>query len=209
MILDIMPLSLPSWPAKAIIWSGFAHDSKPSQYWQVRTYMYMPFFDKNVTWFQYKVRFLKPSLTRNPDIILMWWKSVKNLPKSMFKNPFSLQSFLLPSTYMKKKKNRLPCWPSQNLALPVSRMFCKSRLAPTVVGESKVAKVLTLEENMAPPRMTLPSKWVTLHPETPLSPSQLCDFSWKRFVAIYKEMYEAFSRIGWLGTRTSDNVFPC
>ena len=46
----------------------------------------------------------------------------------------------------------------------------------------------------------------------PCPPSQLCDFSCKRFTAIYKEMYEKFSRPGWLGVEgnppTRDNFSP-
>ena len=63
---------------------------------------------------------------------------------------------------------------------------------------------LNMEKVGPPPRVTLPSKRVP--------PSQLCDFSCKRFAAIYKEMYEKLSRPGWLGMEgdppTRDNFSP-
>ena len=80
------------------------------------------------------------------------------------------------------------------------------------MGETTIVKVFTWKKVGPPPRVTLPSKRVTLHPELPCPPSQLCDFSCKRFAAIYKEMYEKFSRPGWLGVEgnppTRDNFSP-
>ncbi len=62
------------------------------------------------------------------------------------------------------------------------------------------------------PRVTLPSKRVTLHPGSPYPPSQLCNFSYKQLEAIYKETYEKLSRPRWLGMEgnppTRDNSPP-
>ena len=79
----------------------------------------------------------------------------------------------------------------------------------SLVGETTIGK----GKNVGPPpRVTLPSKRVTLRPGLPCPPSQLCDFSCKRFAAIYKEMYEKLSRPGWLGMEgdplTRDNFSP-
>ena len=76
----------------------------------------------------------------------------------------------------------------------------------SLVGEAKISQSVYMEKNIgSPPRVTLSLK-------SPCPPSQLCDFSCKRFAAIYKEIYETFSRPGWLGMEvdppTRDNFSP-
>ncbi len=79
-------------------------------------------------------------------------------------------------------------------------------------GEAKITKLFIWKKVGSLPRVTLPSKRVTLHPGSPCPPSQLCNFSYKRFAAIYKEMYEKLSHPGWLGMEgnppTRDNSPP-
>ncbi len=82
----------------------------------------------------------------------------------------------------------------------------------SLVGEAKITKLFIWKKVGSLPRVTLPSKRVTLHPGSPCPPSQLCNFSYKQFAAIYKETYEKFSRPGWLGMEgnppTKDNSPP-
>ncbi len=84
----------------------------------------------------------------------------------------------------------------------------------SLVGEAKITKLFIWIKIGSLPRVTLPSKRVTLHPGSPCPPSQLCNFSCKRFTAtgIYKETYEKLSRLGWLGMEgnplTRDNSPP-
>ncbi len=65
--------------------------------------------------------------------------------------------------------------------------------------EIKIAKLLLWKKVGSLPKVTLPLMRVTLHPGLPCSPSQLCNFSYERFAAIYKGTYEKLSRPGLLG----------
>ncbi len=82
----------------------------------------------------------------------------------------------------------------------------------SLVGKAKITKLFIWKKVSSLPRVTLPSKRVTLHPGSPCPPSQLCNFSYKQFAAIYKETYEKLSRPGWLGMEgnppTRDNSPP-
>ena len=73
-------------------------------------------------------------------------------------------------------------------------------------------KVFIWEKVDTLPRVTLPSKRVTLHSGSPGPPSQLRATSCKRYAAIHNEMYEKFYRLGWLGKEgnppTRDNSSP-
>ncbi len=69
----------------------------------------------------------------------------------------------------------------------------------SLVGEAKITKLFIWKKVGSLPRVTLPSKRVTLHPGSPCPPSQLYNFTCKRFAAIYKETYEKLFRLGWLG----------
>ncbi len=68
-----------------------------------------------------------------------------------------------------------------------------------LVGGAKITKLFIWNKFGTLPRVTLPSKRVTLHPGSPCPPSQLCNFSYKQLAAIYKETYEKLSLPGWLG----------
>ncbi len=82
----------------------------------------------------------------------------------------------------------------------------------SLVGEAKITKLFIWKKVNSLPRVTLPSKRVTLHPGSPFPRSQLCNFSYKQFAAIYKETYDNLSRPGWLGMEgnppTRDNSPP-
>ncbi len=73
----------------------------------------------------------------------------------------------------------------------------------SLVGEAKITKLFIWQKVGSLPRVTLSSKRVTIHPRLPCPPSQLCNFSCKRFAAIYKETYEKLSRPRWLGWRVT------
>ena len=100
----------------------------------------------------------------------------------------SSSSHLLPSVYMKEvvPVDRANTWPSRV-------RVCSICPDLSLVGETTIAKVFTwnppqghptFKASNPPPRVTLP---------------QLCDFSCKRFAAIYKEMYEKLSHPGLFG----------
>ncbi len=82
----------------------------------------------------------------------------------------------------------------------------------SLVGKAKITKLFIWKKVGSLPKVTLPSKRVTLLPGLPCPPSQLCNFSYKQFAAIYKETYEKLSRPGWLGMEgnplTRDNSLP-
>ncbi len=117
----------------------------------------------------------------------------------------------------KLKHRQRPFWtslpPTSMLSWPIPAFAHASYVSNLcLVGEAKLTKLFIWKKVGSLPKVTLPSKRVTLHPGSPCPPSQLCNFSYKQFAAIYKETYEKLSRPGWLGMEgyptTRDNSPP-